>query len=54
MTAKNFTGIILFEQFLQKGRVDKEGYLLDPFMNRYDYNSEKGRVHSVTKGYEGW
>ncbi len=54
LTSENFTGIILSEQFIKGARLDKEGYLLDPFINRYGYNADEGRVYSKTKGYEKW
>ncbi|MDI6758785.1 MAG: hypothetical protein QMD94_03835, partial [Candidatus Omnitrophota bacterium] len=54
LTSGNFTGIISTKQFLQQGRIDKKGYLLDPFMNRYGYSADKGRVYSITRGYEKW
>src|SRR3989304_4966123 len=34
--------------------VDKEGYLLDPFGNRYIYDPNTGRIKTETKGYEIW
>ncbi|MBM3252429.1 MAG: hypothetical protein FJZ11_06625 [Candidatus Omnitrophica bacterium] len=47
-------GTILKKQFLKPFRVDKEGYLLDPFMNRYVYISQDGKITSGTKRYESW
>ena len=35
-------------------RVDKQGYFLDPFLNRYQYGQTTGKVSSITKGYEQW
>lgn len=34
--------------------VDKEGYPVDPFGNRYLYDKERGCVTSQTRGYERW
>lgn len=53
-TFKISNGIIVRSKFLKPFRVDKEKYLLDPFMNRYIYNHRMGRVSSQTKGYESW
>ena len=33
---------------------DEEGYPLDPFGNRYDYNPETGMIHPTSPGYENW
>lgn len=41
-------------KFLEPFRLDKKGFLLDPFMHRYIYDAQKGRVNSPTKGYETW
>ncbi len=54
LTSGDITGIIFPKQFLKEGRMDKEGCLLDPFMNRYGYNPAEGRVYSVTRGHEKW
>ena len=56
---QNFTfrtpnGTIIQERFLKAFRVDKQGYLLDPFLNKYDYDSAGGRVASNTQGYINW
>jgi type II secretory pathway pseudopilin PulG len=40
--------------FLKSYRLDKEGFLLDPFLNRYQYNKNSGQVNSTTEGLEGW
>lgn len=45
---------IIVKQFLKPFRIDRGGYLLDPFMNRYGYDSVNGAVYSQTKGYERW
>lgn len=53
-TLKTPKGIILKKEFLRSFRTDKEGCLLDPFMNRYKYEPQSGRVSSGTKAYEKW
>ena len=53
-TFRTSDGILLHSNFLKPFRVDKEGNLLDPFMNRYYYELEDGRVSSRTIGYENW
>ena len=40
--------------YIQGMAVDKEGYLLDPFGNRYIYDPNTGRIKTETKGYEIW
>jgi len=34
--------------------VDKEGYPVDPWGNRYQIQPGTGRIHSATEGYEAW
>lgn len=41
-------------KFLKPFRVDKQGFMLDPFMHRYLYDKRDGRVRSQTKRYENW
>lgn len=49
------SGEFLFgERFLDSVERDSEGYPLDPFKNRYNYDSGKGVIKSGTKGYEKW
>ena len=45
---------IISGEYLMAQSVDGEGNLLDPFGNRYRYDSATGRVTSNTKGYENW
>lgn len=45
---------IISGEYLLAQAVDGEGNLLDPFGNRYRYNSVSGHVVSSTKGYESW
>ena len=45
----------LFERhYLEVYTLDKEGYPIDPFGNRYRYDPKTGDVASGTKGYESW
>ena len=53
-TFRSSDDIIIRKKFLKPFKVDKQGYLLDPFMNRYSYSWEEGKVSSQTKGYESW
>jgi len=51
---EDFGGVLLGKGFLKPFRINQEGNLIDPFMNRYYYGKEKGVVYSLTKGYESW
>ncbi len=42
------------EKFLETVGKDEQGYPLDPFGNRFFYNSRRGVINSQTKGYEQW
>ena len=45
----------LFERhYLDVNTLDKDGYPMDPFGNRYRYDPRTGDVTSGTKGYESW
>jgi len=46
--------MVIRDNFLKPFRVDKEKNLLDPFLNKYYYNSSDGTVKTQTKGYESW
>lgn len=46
--------ITLDWSYIQDMSSDNEGYLLDPFGNRFLYDSKTGRVRAGTKGYELW
>jgi type II secretory pathway pseudopilin PulG len=39
-------------EYLRDQVTDAEGNLLDPFGSRYRYDSKKGKVSSLTEGYE--
>jgi type II secretory pathway pseudopilin PulG len=41
-------------EYLRAQAVDQEGNMLDPFGNRFGYDSRKGTVFSKTKAYESW
>lgn len=45
---------VLNKSFIEGYRSDKQGFLIDPFLNRYGYNASKGTVYSQTKDYERW
>lgn len=45
---------IVLKQFLQPFRVDRQGNLLDPFMNRYSYSNINGTIYSSTERYKRW
>jgi type II secretory pathway pseudopilin PulG len=45
---------IFTTEYLKTLAVDEEGYPVDPFGNRYAYDSATGRVSSTTEGYEEW
>lgn len=38
----------------EKDRADRDGYLLDPFKNRYVYDAGLGEIRSGTRGHEMW
>jgi type II secretory pathway pseudopilin PulG len=42
------------QEYLRSLAVDGEGNPLDPFNNRYRYDSVSGYVASTTEGYENW
>jgi len=46
--------IITQRKYIEPFRLDIQGYLLDPFMNRYEYNVVDGQVHSSTKDFLLW
>lgn len=54
LTFKGKDNKIISGVYLKFSRLDREGKLLDPFMNRYIYNQASGKVYSPTKGYERW
>jgi len=41
-------------KFLSNFRVGKDGFLLDPFMNRYGYDNKSGQVWSDAEGRINW
>ena len=54
LTIKASDNTIVYKYSLRPFRVDKEGNLLDPFMQRYVYDERNGTIYSQTKGYERW
>lgn len=47
------TGKVLFrDKYLRSTLQDKEGFLVDPFGNRYSYDPETGEINSITRGYQ--
>lgn len=47
-------GGLIKREYVQLITKDEEGYPLDPFGNRYDYDPKTGMVHPTTPGYENW
>jgi len=45
---------IIKKEYVKLITKDRQGYPLDPFGNRYDYNPETGMIHPTTPGYEDW
>ncbi len=45
---------LLEKVYLDAYAVDEEGYPIDPFGNRYNYDPKSGDVASRTSGYETW
>lgn len=54
LTSSKEHSIIQQKKFLEPHRFDNQGFVLDPFMNRYVYTAWDGQVHSGTKGFESW
>lgn len=47
-------GEIIKKEYVKLITKDEEGYPVDPFRNRYHYNSKTGMIHPTTPGYENW
>jgi hypothetical protein len=45
---------IFSDRYLGMQALDADGYPVDPFGHRYEYDPKQGRVASSTKGYEQW
>ncbi|MEO5657583.1 MAG: hypothetical protein ABIO65_04135 [Nitrospiria bacterium] len=45
---------IFSDRYLDAQALDADGYPVDPFGHRYEYDPRQGRVSSSTKGYEQW
>lgn len=54
LTKDEFNSKIDQSSFIKSLRLDKKGFAIDPFMNRYSYNKEEGLVNSQTRGCERW
>lgn len=54
LTENYLDSMIKNKPFLNHSRVDKNGNLIDIFMNKYSYNKLSGMVYSQTKGYQHW
>lgn len=54
LTENYLDSMIENKPFLNHSRVDKNGNLIDIFMNKYSYNKLSGMVYSQTKGYQHW
>ena len=49
------TGTIIIDRtYLEKMSMDKEGNILDPFGNSYNYDPRLGKLSSSTPNYGGW
>ena len=51
---KQDTPIMLEWPYIQNMSADEEGYILDPFGNRFIYDPKTGKIKSGTNGYEMW
>lgn len=54
LTENRLSGIRSVNAYLKDLKVDSERYPLDPFLKRYRYNPDDGRVSCTTYGYENW
>ena len=45
---------IFSDRYLDAQALDADGYPIDPFGHRYEYDPKQGRVASSTAGYERW
>ncbi len=45
---------IFSDRYLDAQALDADGYPVDPFGHRYEYDPKQGRVASSTEGYERW
>jgi len=53
-TLKMDNGKIISTIQLKPFRFDRDGRIADPFLHRFGYDSQTGRVWSQTKGYSEW
>jgi len=54
LTIETEYGINKKRIFAESLRLDDKGDLVDPFYNKYSYDSQTGRFGSLTNGYEVW
>lgn len=54
LTEERLGGIRIVNKYLKGFKFDKEGYVLDPFLKRYRYDNQSGKVSPATHGYEDW
>ncbi len=47
-------GTIFIPRYLEGQALDSEGYPIDPFGHRFEYDRLRGKVRSPTDGYESW
>ena len=53
-TLKMDNGKIISTIQLKPFRFDRDGRIADPFLHRFGYDAQTGRVWSQTKGYSEW
>ena len=49
-----FPGEELTRRYIENAPIDKNGYVVDPFGNKYYYDGNRGWIRSSTSGYEWW
>jgi len=54
LTSRLPNNTISYNYFLKPFHLDREGNLLDPFLNKYAYDEGNGAVYSQTQNYERW
>ncbi|MEO5657264.1 MAG: type II secretion system protein GspG [Nitrospiria bacterium] len=47
-------GSIFIQRYLEGQSLDTEGYPIDPFGHRFEYDRLQGKVRSRTDGYQSW
>ncbi|HAO93546.1 MAG: hypothetical protein A2X93_09625 [Deltaproteobacteria bacterium GWC2_56_8] len=46
--------IVISGKYVETMTLDPEGFPVDPFGNRYNYDASSGMIRSSTRGYERW